>query len=274
MSAVAEARPEIATGTGWYVYGIVPGREEPPDLSEEPTVDPKHRIQVLVEGAVAAVVSRVGLSEFDEPSLSARLQDPVWLEAKIRAHEQVLEHVLSASSSVVPFRFCTIYRTEKALRDFLAEHGALLAETLRQVEGKVEIGVKAFGDPARFAQEAGAESETSDVAPGRAYLERRLSDQRRSEERARLASKIAERAHARLLSEAEAGVLLRVHSEDVSGRSDDMLLNGAYLVGAQSRGPSRVVDELRREFGTLGITFELSGPWPPYNFVPRELKPL
>jgi len=276
MSPVAEARPKVTTGTGWYVYGIVPASEQRLDVSDEPSVDHEHGVEVLVKGPVAAVVSRVSLAEFDDPSLSERLQDPVWLEAKIRAHEQVLEHVLSASSSVVPFRFCTIYRTEEALRDFLGEHAALLAETLGQVEGKVELGVKAFGDPARFLQEAGSESDTNDVepaGPGRAYLEHRLTEKRLSEDRARLASEIADLSHAKLLSEAEAGVLLRVQSEDVSGRSGEMLLNGAYLVGATSRGLTRAAEELQREFGALGITFELTGPWPPYNFVPRELKP-
>jgi hypothetical protein len=29
-----------------------------------------------------------------------------------------------------------------------------------------------------------------------------------------------------------------------------------------------VVAELEREHGTLGARLELSGPWPPYNFVP------
>ncbi len=50
-----------------------------------------------------------------------------------------------------------------------------------------------------------------------------------------------------------------------------MLLNGAYLV---ERGDSRLeqaLRELEEHFGPQGVTYELTGPWPPYNFVPRDL---
>ena len=48
-----------------------------------------------------------------------------------------------------------------------------------------------------------------------------------------------------------------------------MLLNGSYLVEADRVDDLRaVVAELERDHGALGARLELSGPWPPYNFVP------
>jgi len=50
-----------------------------------------------------------------------------------------------------------------------------------------------------------------------------------------------------------------------------MLLNGAYLV---ERGETRLdeaVRNLEQRYGERGVTYELTGPWPPYNFVPRDL---
>jgi hypothetical protein len=47
-----------------------------------------------------------------------------------------------------------------------------------------------------------------------------------------------------------------------------MLFNGAYLVS--DRGPfEQALGSFSREHGELQL--ELTGPWPPYNFVPEEL---
>ena len=40
---------------------------------------------------------------------------------------------------------------------------------------------------------------------------------------------------------------------------------------AATRGSSRRSASWRKHFGPQGVTYELTGPWPPYNFVPRDL---
>jgi hypothetical protein len=46
------------------------------------------------------------------------------------------------------------------------------------------------------------------------------------------------------------------------------LVNGAYLVPTDRVAAFQaVLGELREEYRRFGITFELTGPWPPYNFV-------
>ena len=47
-----------------------------------------------------------------------------------------------------------------------------------------------------------------------------------------------------------------------------MFLNGAYLVAADREGEFRAaLEELEKEHGPRGASYELTGPWPPYNFV-------
>ena len=47
-----------------------------------------------------------------------------------------------------------------------------------------------------------------------------------------------------------------------------MLLNGAYLIERERTSEVReAVDVLQEEWRSLGFTIELTGPWPPYNFV-------
>ena len=278
MSPSAGAPAGARNGSGWYLYGVVAAAHAPARLDVGISIDPGHGVELLTEGPLAALASRVSLEEFDEASLPERLNDPAWLERKIRAHEQVLERALAAAS-VVPFRFCTVYRSETDVRRFLSERGDDLAAALRHVDGRVELGVKAFVDRERFADSLGARSEKardleSRVAAaegGRAYLEGRRLDQVITKELERLAAEVVEVAHARLLAAAEDGTLGPLQSPEVSGRTDEMLLNGAYLVPAGGAELERAVAELARRYAELGVTFEVTGPWPPYNFVPREV---
>jgi hypothetical protein len=235
-------------------------------------------VELLAEGRLAGVASRVSLEEFDEEALPQRLADAAWLEEKIRHHEQVLESVL-ATTAVLPCRFCTVYRTEADLRHFLSDRQDELAAALAEVDGRVELGVKAFVDPERFTVGAAQENERirelSDQASraegGRAYLESRRLERAVGDERARFGQEAAVRLHERLLGTADRGVLLDLQRPELTGREEEMVLNGAYLVSDRP-GFERELEALAAELSKRGIELELTGPWPPYNFVSEELR--
>ena len=252
------AAPLRENGTGWYLYGVVAAGSEPPRAT---AIDPEHEVVTLAEGGVAGLASQVSLDEFDETSLSEHLGNTAWLEEKIRAHEVVLEAVLP-NTPVIPCRFCTVYRDEDDLRRFLAEQGAALAEVLAGLSGRVELGVKAF-------LESPAERRPAQALSGRAYLEARREEQHRRDELARSRAEVATRVHEGLLKAAEDGVMLRPQSTEASGHEQEMVLNGAYLVGDRERFEAALIAAARERRGELA--FELTGPWPPYNFVPAEL---
>src|SRR5689334_15873432 len=178
-------------------------------------------------GGIAGVASQVSLDEFDEAALPERLGDAEWLERTIRAHEQVLEAVL-ARTAVVPCRFCTVYRDEDELKAFLAGHATALSRALDRLAGRVELGVKAFTAPEPDSRAGQAES-------GRAYLEARRDEQRRREELTASRSRLAAGLHEQLLSASEEGVALDLQSRETSGRDEEMLFNGTYLVSDRGR---------------------------------------
>jgi hypothetical protein len=251
MAAVPVPEPVA----GWYLYGVVAVGTAPPDAD---AVDAEHEVVALAEGSVAGLASRVSLAEFDEAALPERLADAAWLEEKIRAHEQVLESALAAGP-VVPCRFCTVYRAEHELRRFLADRGDVLASALARLEGRVELGVKGFAAAAPPSEAAGAES-------GRAYLEARRREQQAREELARTRGQVVRDFHRRLLAAADDGVLLDLQSRELSGRAVEMVFNGSYLVADPARFRHALADA-----APDGFEVELTGPWPPYNFVPEEL---
>ena len=268
-----------ANGLGWYLYGVVAADASPNVETAGLAVDPAHDVELLTEGPLAGVASRVSLEEFDEAALPERLGDAVWLEQKIRAHEQVLERTLSAVS-VVPCRFCTVYRSEPELRRFLSERREPLLAALERVSGRVELGVKAFVDRERFVAGQAPRNDkirelrerAASMAEGRAYLERRRLEQLVSSEMERLRSTAGSDIHARLLARAGDGLPLALQAPAVSGREEEMIFHGAYLVGADERKFEAVLGSLAAEYRDAGVEFELTGPWPPYNFVPEELQ--
>jgi Gas vesicle synthesis protein GvpL/GvpF len=262
---------------GWYVYGVTDsGADLDAALTGARPIDPGARPFVLDEGPVAAIVSNVSLAEFDEAVLPDRLNDPGWLFARAAAHEDVLEHAL-AMTTVIPFRFGTVYTDEASVRSFLSERGPDLEETLARLRGRVELGVKAFVDRDRLAERLRAEdpdvarleADVASAPEGRAYMLRRQADRRIDDVARRFEGECAAAAHEALSSTAEDARLNAPQAPELSGRAETMILNGAYLVRSQD-SLDAVVETLTERYGGSGVTFEVTGPWPPYNFVAAD----
>jgi Gas vesicle synthesis protein GvpL/GvpF len=241
----------------WYVYGVVSSTTQP-----EGTGVAARPVELVPEGNVAALASAVPADEFDEASLRERLNDRAWLERTAREHEDALERALAATA-VIPFRLCTVYESRDHLREFLSAHGAALADLLRRLDGRVELGVKAY-----FAEASGAREEPQS---GRDYLLRRQRERDAAEEAARFKAECARASHERLAASAEEARANPPQPPELSGRTEEMLLNGAYLVRRDDGRLSDAVAELESLYGPRGVTYEITGPWPPYNFVPPEV---
>jgi len=237
----------VAEQTAWYVYGVV-----------ESSLASRLEARVVEEGELAAVVDSVSLTVFGEEALEEHLNDRAWLETHARAHQEVLQEI-SLAGPVVPFRFGTIYHEADDVRGMLRARSSELAAALARVRGRVEIGVKAWAGQAPV-QPAAAPS------TGRAYLEQRLGAQERARAATAQLAEAARDSHLRLLSRAVEGVANRPQPRELTGRDEAMILNGAYLV-ADVDPIRHEIEQLATDYGTHGISFELTGPWPPYNFV-------
>jgi len=138
----------------------------------------------------------------------------------------------------------------------------------------VELGVKAFVDRERFATGSVAIQELSErpsqTEGGRAYLEARRLDQLITRELMRFRDEVDGPLHERLAAASDDAVRLNLQQPEVSGREEEMLLNGAYLVSDRPWFEAEL-RELAGEHFDSGVELELTGPWPPYNFVPAEL---
>ena len=251
-----------------YVYGIVPGDGPPAVFDGVSGIDASEPVVLVHAAGFAAVASRVPADEFGADAIESRLHDPRWLEQKARAHEAVLESALG-KTTVLPFRFGTLYADEAHVREMLAGHPEF-AETLSRLEGKVELGVKGFLDRDAFRKHLDAQRRGAADAPesGRAYMQRKQLERELDEAARAFAVECAEISHQQLTVAAEAGRMNAAQPFAVTQPNQEMLLNGAYLL--RSDDEQRFADALaalRERYAAEGVTYKLTGPWPPYNFV-------
>jgi hypothetical protein len=251
----------VATNTALYAYGVVSA----PAAADVPNAAAGAELRVLDAGPLAVVASVVSLDEFGEEPLRANLNDRDWLERQARRHEDVLLAV-AAATAVVPFRFGTICLTADDLRALVDERRDALAAGLERVRGRVEVGVKLWVDEARLAEGLQPDAEMTPQS-GRAYLEARRADRRRAADADAVVTDAAREVYRRLSAAAVASVVNRPQPRELTGRDERMLLNAAFLVPAGDTALRDEVARLDEELRDRGFAVELTGPWPPHNFV-------
>jgi hypothetical protein len=255
---------------GCYVYCVV-GQDHDAVPEHLTGINPHHPVFALEQGEVAAIVSRVPLAEFGEQPLREHLSDMEWLERTARHHEHVLDE-LARGGTPIPMRLCSIYRDETGVRTMLERESDALRQALAHLHGKAEWGVKAFADVDAVEPESPAEPAELGPGDGAAYMHGRLTQRRRGEEARARVEEACDTMHAALCAIAVDAVTSAPQRPEVSGRDEPMVFNASYLVGDPDADAFHgELARLRGDLSRLGVELEVTGPWPPYNFVPGAI---
>jgi hypothetical protein len=235
-------------GEAFWAYGVASGRWSPPQSLRG--VDDR-AVVAVTHDQLAVLASAVPANQFSSDALSHRLEDLDTLAALARAHDRVL-HAALAETDVAPFRVCTLYASREAVEEMLRAKTDHFRSLLARLHDMTEWGVKAF-----LAAPAGVAPPTS----GAEYLARRRAER----EGTTVAESVAAEVHEALSSRAVASTLAPPQDRRISGRATEMILNGAYLLPrGETESFAAFVEEQDRRHG---LELELTGPWPPYNFV-------
>jgi hypothetical protein len=255
---------------GCYVYCVVGhGHDAVPENLAG--IDPDHSVFAVDQGELAAIVSRVPLAEFGEQPLREHLSDMAWLERTARRHEHVLGEI-ARGGTPIPMRLCSIYRDETGVRTMLERETDALGQALAHLDGKVEWGVKAFADFDAVGPESPAQPSALGSGDGAAYMHGRLTQRRRREDARARVDEACSAMHAALCAIAVEGVTSAPQRPEVSGRDEPMVFNASYLVSHLAADAFHVeLARLRGELAPLEVELEVTGPWPPYNFVPGAI---
>ena len=183
-------------------------------------------------------------------------------------HEAVVEKLMTIAT-VLPFRFGTLFVSQKEVLIMMVEHVTEFRENLTRLRHKAEFGLKVLW-PAEVVQREILGSFPHDTSGGHClsnsaagkYMAERLgafrinqlieaeADRRIAEIDGRFSRWVVEKKLERLLT-------------------PNLLLKAVYLVEADRQEEfKQAYADMQREAGNLRYLF--SGPWPPYNFVRME----
>ncbi|MGN6662955.1 MAG: GvpL/GvpF family gas vesicle protein [Solirubrobacterales bacterium] len=237
-----------------YVYGVVRAGDRPPSEG------------LGLGGAPLELVSADGVA-----ALTSEIPGE-YLEAgrdELLTHSRVLEEALQRGSVVLPMRFGVVMPDAEAVcEELLDPHRDGLRAQLEEMEGKVEVNLKALHDEQRILAEIVREN--PEVAELRAALQGKPQEATYYE-RIRLGELVAQALDEKRAETApaivEALTPYAIAVEVGEPVHERMALNASFLV---DRGRleefDRAVDEVgEREGGRIRLKY--TGPLPPHSFV-------
>jgi hypothetical protein len=161
-------------------------------------------------------------------------------------------------STVLPFRFGTIFHDDESLRKSIRSNQRQFLSNIDKLRGKTEMHLKIFVDDCCTKEIARYQSSE---AVGREYLTNLRETAARQRERQTRARAVSFQMHR----------LFMPLDEEVSCRLIDngkMVLDIAHLI------ERKYVERYQNKFASTSAMMrecqlQLSGPWPPYHFVHR-----
>jgi hypothetical protein len=279
-SKAAGAKKRAARGDSgeraFYVYCVGERDALAPLLDAElpDAIEAESGLELIEGGGLAAVVSAVPLADYGEGALASRLADAAWTAVRALRHERVAEH-FARRAGVAPLRFGAIYLKREGVERMLGERGAQLRAVLARLVGREEWGLNVYVERARLREEVTRVSarlrELSERAegstPGQGYLLRKKIEALRDEEARAETRRAAAEVERRLAQSSDGAARLRV-LRDEAAEQGELAARLAFLVSREKFDDFRAAAEvIAAEYTPLGFRFELTGPWPAYNFA-------
>lgn len=267
-----ESPTAVGSDTGLYLYCFFAG---PSSVAPEQGIEGTYPTWVLAYGEVCALLSGVPLQEYNEPALNRQLEDLRWLAAKVKRHEEIVRAV-QGLHPVIPVKFGTIYLSVDGVLETLRRHYQEFGAFLAFIRDKEEWGVKVFasGEPENTLPEASEltrelDRQLATATPGAAYFLRKKRHGLLRQHVLARREALSHQIYQQILSWCLEGRRNTLFSQRATGKAAEMILNAAFLL-AQPEVSSfkHQMDGLAACYAGCGLAFELSGPWPPYNFCP------
>jgi hypothetical protein len=251
-----------------YVYCAVQARHEP-NLGRSRRRAPSGlaglgKLRLLDAGrGLWLVVADAPLSRYGEASIQRGLENLTWLSRCAVAHEAVIEHCLRAPG-VVPMKLFTIFDSDVSALAEIGRKRPQLDRLMRLVAGRREWGVRIRAVPAPSRLRT-VRPVSKPLSTGASYL----AAKKHARDTAR---ELAEREHARVnrtfATLAALAVDARRHPPVAGAEHTRLILDAAFLVGTRAAAGFRALTRrVARDLGRNGYGVEVTGPWPPYNFI-------
>jgi hypothetical protein len=180
--------------------------------------------------------------------------------------QAVFEHARVVSScfertTVLPFRFGTVFDNDEALRRSVRANRKQFLASVDKLRGKAEMHLKVVVKDGSLREALNIELPNTVGGAYLTVLREKASRQRERQTKVRALS-------------TQVNKMFHPLEEDVSCRKNDagsMMLDIAHLIDHKS------IEKYQNRFNSAatqlkGCELVLSGPWPPYHFMPGKLR--
>jgi hypothetical protein len=254
------------------IYLFCFARRQRLPVLETACLDLQHPVSLWPFKDIIAVLGTSSIDDFCGPEADNRMKDLAWIGPRACRHEQVVEEVMR-HSQVFPARFGTIFSSLNALEKLLDAHYDEILRFLDKAAGKEEWAVKGLLNRAQARIGFSAlmlsreEGRLASLSPGKRYLsEKRIKNSADRELNSWLKEVIKGIGNELCLYSFEfcERKVLSLDSEKT-----DIVLNWAFLVARKSADDFRAgIERANEQNDRQGLLLQLSGPWPPYSFLP------
>lgn len=253
------ARAAAVQQEGRYVYGVIEAREAL-NFGRIAIGGAGETVYTVQHGDIGAIVSKTAVFIFDPTRENAL------------AHERVIETVMKGHT-IIPMSFGTVFRTDDDIREVLKSIYPSLKDVLKQMEGKLEFGLKVTWDRDRVIEELKNEDEEIRRFQQEITRKHLQSTYFARMQLGRMIDKsLGERSAQYVREIYDALRSVCVASRDNKPIGDKMIMNAAFLIQREHEGDfDAAVNKIARKYGER-LNFKYTGPWPPYNFVNIRLK--
>ena len=252
--------PEPASAEGGrYVYGIIEAKQ-PLSFGKMGIGGAGEPVYTVNFQDIAAIVSKTSVYIFDPTRENAL------------AHEHVIETVMK-THTIIPMSFGTVFRTDNDIREVLRSIYVSLKDVLKQMEGKLEFGLKVNWDRDTVIEELKREDEEIRRFHQEITRKHLQSTYFARMQLGRMIEKALTERSAEYVREIyEALRPYCVASRDNKPIGDKMIMNAAFLVERDREAEfDAAINRIAENYGDR-LNFKYTGPWPPYNFVNIRLK--
>lgn len=250
--------------TATYVYCLVRSPQEP-SLSGLPEGLPGTAAPRLLplEGNLWLVVADAPLPEYGGDEIESRLSDLSWVSDRALAHERVVEH-FTALGAALPMKLFTLFRGDERAAASLRERRQEIEAVLDRITGRVEWGVRIFFREGEARRQASPPPQEPAVS-GTSFLLRKKAEKESARD---LAARVRVEVDSAYEELARHAAEARRRAPETGEAAARLFLDAAFLVesGKGDSFEAEVRSQAKR-LGDHACEVELTGPWPPYNFL-------
>jgi hypothetical protein len=180
------------------------------------------------------------------------------------------------SSTVIPFKFGTIFISDERLGNFITDYSVSLIENLQHLKGKEEWSVKIYCDRTKLNAQIGAisqdvrnlEEEIKSSMPGKAFILKRKKVDLVEKEVQHAIGYYGQNCYDQLAILSATTRINNLLPREVTERTDDMILNASFFVPAEKVSEFlTIIDQSLEKYEEVGFDIEAAGPWPPFSFI-------